>query len=259
MSLYAAIDLHSTNSVLAVLDDSGAIRFRRRFPNQLAEIVGALEAFRNDVRGVVESTYNGYWRVDGLEDAGYRVHLANTAALPQYDGLKHGNDDTDAAHLANLLRLGILPEGFIYPRAERGLRDLLRRRMLLVQQSVRLMHSVQSLWARTSGQTLSANAFRALDGPGTLERWRDPAVQMIALTEQAAWHALREQIDAIERYVSTAVPDRAGLARLRTTHQRKTAKTHPIIATKATAHKIARGCYYVLPDEVNFDVARAFG
>ena len=101
---------------------------------------------------VVESTYNWYWLVDGLMEHGYRVHLANTAAVPQYSGLKHSDDESDARHLAHLLRLGILPEGHIYPRAERGVLDLLRRRFQFVRMAVRLMLSVQSAWARHTGQ-----------------------------------------------------------------------------------------------------------
>ena len=81
---------------------------------------------------VVESTYNWYWLVDGLMAVGYRVHLANTTAIEQYKGLKHTDDESDARWLAHLLRLGILPEGYIYPKEERAVRDLLRKRSQLV-------------------------------------------------------------------------------------------------------------------------------
>jgi hypothetical protein len=67
-------------------------------------------------------------------EAGYQVHLANTAAIVQYSGLKYSDDDIDAAWLGKLLRLGLLPQGYIYPKAERAVRDLLRRRLRLVQQ-----------------------------------------------------------------------------------------------------------------------------
>lgn len=53
-------------------------------------------------------------------DRGYAVHLVNTTAIAQNDGLKHGDDDSDALHLAPLMRLGLLPEGYIYPREQRG-------------------------------------------------------------------------------------------------------------------------------------------
>jgi hypothetical protein len=66
-------------------------------------------------------------------DAGFKVHLANTIAMRQYDGIKYTDDLTDARFLAHLLRLGILPEGYIYPKEERAIRDLLRKRLSLVQ------------------------------------------------------------------------------------------------------------------------------
>ncbi|WP_147309892.1 hypothetical protein [Paraburkholderia sp. BL6669N2] len=67
-----------------------------------------------------------------MED-GHQLHLANPAAIRQYEGLKYSGDFTDAAHLAQLLRLGLLPEGYIYPAEERPVRDLLRKRMQLVR------------------------------------------------------------------------------------------------------------------------------
>jgi hypothetical protein len=53
-------------------------------------------------------------------EAEYRVHLANPAAMQQYSGLKYTDDDSDACWLAHLLRLGVLPQGYIYPKAERA-------------------------------------------------------------------------------------------------------------------------------------------
>jgi transposase len=106
----------------------------RRCPNDLSRIVAMLEPHKAELAGVVvESTYNWYWLVDGLMAAGYEVRLANTVAMKRYDGLKHSGDEDDAAHLAHLLRLGILPTGYIHPPRERGLRDLARKRIQLVR------------------------------------------------------------------------------------------------------------------------------
>jgi transposase len=120
MSLYAAIDLHSINSVLAVIDETDRPLRQRRLSNDLPTILGELEPFRERVAGIaVESTYNWYWLVDGLMDHGYKVHLVNSAPVPQYAGLKYSGDESDARHLAHLLGPGILPEGHIYPRGDR--------------------------------------------------------------------------------------------------------------------------------------------
>ena len=118
MKLYGAIDLHSTNNVLVLIDEEDKIVYEKRLPNDLALILKELSVYQWRLEGiVVESTYNWYWLVDGLMEQGYKVHLANTAAIQQYEGLKYTDDHSDARWLAHLLRLGVLPEGYIYPRA----------------------------------------------------------------------------------------------------------------------------------------------
>ena len=114
---YCGIDLHSNNSVMIVSDEEDRIVFNKRVANDLGQIRAALEAHREELAGVViESTYNWYWLVDGLMDMGYRVHLAHPAAIKKYEGLKHSGNFADAVYLAQLLRLGLLAEGYIYPR-----------------------------------------------------------------------------------------------------------------------------------------------
>jgi hypothetical protein len=110
-------------------------------PNDLFLIAQQLSSYRRSLEGiVVESTYNWYWLVDGL----IRVHLAYTAAIQQYNGLKYTDDHSDARWLAHLLRLGVLPEGYIDPKEERGVRDLLRKRGQLVHQRTANLLSIQS-------------------------------------------------------------------------------------------------------------------
>ena len=162
MTLYCGIDLHANNSVVSVLDDQDQVRYEKRLPNDLAVITNTLLPFHKDLLAcVVESTYNWYWLVDGLTDAGFDVRLAHTGAISQYAGTKHTNDETDARHLAHLLRLGILPEGHILTREQRVVRDLMRRRLLLVRQKTLHHLSLQSLIARYTGERLSANQVTA--------------------------------------------------------------------------------------------------
>jgi len=143
MKLYGGIDLHSNNSVIHIIDEQGDSQLRKKVTNDLVTIVALLKPFQDRLTGlVVESTYNWYWLVDGLMEAGFKVHLANTAAIQQYSGLKHGDDDSDANWLANMLRLSILPTGYIYPKEARMQRDLLRKRMQLVQQKTANMLSI---------------------------------------------------------------------------------------------------------------------
>ena len=163
MKLYGGIDLHSNNSVINLVDEKGKVVFKKRIVNDLSTIITHLDSYFDAIVGlVVESTYNWYWLVDGLMEAGYKVHLANTAAIQQYSGLKHGDDDSDANWLANMLRLAILPEGYIYPKEERMVRDLLRKRLQLVQQNTLNLLSIQGLYVRHLNNRLSGNKLKQL-------------------------------------------------------------------------------------------------
>ena len=84
MKTYAGIDLHSSNSYIGIIDGCDKRLFGKRLPNEADVVLKALESFKNDLQGiVVESTYNWYWLVDALQDNGYKVHLANPAAIKQ--------------------------------------------------------------------------------------------------------------------------------------------------------------------------------
>ena len=160
---YSGIDLHSTNSVIVVSDETDRVVCQRRVPNELSAVLALLAPYREQLAGVVvESTYNWYWLVDGLQAAGYRVQLANTAAIKRYEGLKHSGDDTDAAYLAQLLRLGILPTGYICPPPERALRDLARKRLQLSRSRTLHILSVEGNLARQTGARISSRALKQL-------------------------------------------------------------------------------------------------
>ena len=172
MRLYGGMDLHSTNVVTKLIDEDDRVVYRKKQGCDLKLILNGLEPFQNGIEGIaVESTYNWYWLVDGLMDTGYQVHLVNTAAVKQYEGLKHTDDDTDAFWLAHLLRLGILPTGYIYPKQIRALRDLLRKRGQLVQQRTTHIISIENLYARNCGSRINCNTVQTTDkgtNPGTI-------------------------------------------------------------------------------------------
>src|SRR6202140_5376875 len=160
---FSGIDLHSNNSVVVISDEEDRIVYQKRLPNDLRQIQAALEPYRGELAGVViESTYNWYFLVDGLMDAGYRVHLANTTAIKKYEGLKYSGDFADAAYLAHLLRLGLLAEGYIYPREERAARDLARKRMQLVRCCTAQILSIENIVARQTGGRMKSLAIKQL-------------------------------------------------------------------------------------------------
>jgi len=338
MMCYAGIDLHATNSVLVVIDEADRMLCQKRLRNDLAVILTALAPYQATVKGVVvESTYNWYWLVDGLMDAGYRVHLAHAPALPQYSGLKHADDQHDAQWLAHLLRLGLLPTGYIYPKAERAVRDLLRKRSQLVRHKTMVVLSLHSLLTRLTGHRLSLPRLRQLTAEGLQTLVPFPEHVQAVVSSLAVLQCLEQEIRTIEGTIREAGQTQPGYALLQTVsgigpilagtilleagdirrfptvghfasycrcvgsehlshgnrkgagntkngnkylswafieaahfairyeavirsfYQRKQARTHPLVALKTVAHKLARACYYILREQVPFDLHRAFG
>lgn len=335
--LYGGIDLHANNSVVVLVDEQEQVVFEKRIPNNLEKIRRHLAPFQRSIHGlVVESTYNWYWLVDGLMAAGYPVHLANTAAIKQYDGLKHTNDHSDARWLAQLLRLGILPTGYIYPKEERAVRDLLRKRGQLVHQKTSNLLSIQNLVTRNTGTAITGNRIKTLTGEQVHDLLPTAEVVLAVTSTLAVLRCIAEQIAALEQAIKTRVALRPAFQQLLTVagigqilgltimleagemqrfptvgqwasycrcvnstklsngkrkgqgnkkngnkylawafieaanfavryypdiqrfYQRKKAQTKGVVAIKAVAHKLARACYYVLRDQVPFEMDKAF-
>lgn len=337
MQLYAGIDLHSNNSFLVISQADDKVVYQRRLPNDLNRIVEELNQYQEYIEGVVvESTYNWYWLVDGLQDAGYKVHLANTTAIKQYSGLKHTNDKKDARWLAKLLQLNILPTGYVYPKEERSIRDLLRKRSQLVQQRTLHLLSLQTLIERNTSIQLSGaqikkltleelkrlvpeeNIFLAAKSNLQIMQYID---EHVAMAEKSVLDQSRLEntfiklltVDGIgkilaltimletgdikrfakvgnyasycrcvdskkisndkkkgennrkngNRYLSWAYVEAANFAIrhnlvIKKYYQKKKAKTKRLIAIKTIAHKLARACFYIMKDGVDFDVSKSF-
>jgi transposase len=156
---------------VSVQDERDRMVLGKKVPNRLEVVLKELEPYREELVGVVvESTFNWYWLVDGLMDAGYRLHLAHPAGNEQYTGLKYTDDRHDARWLGHLLRLGLLAEGHIYPKQQRLVRDLLRKRAHLVRQRTANLLSLQNLWVRNSGELVRGNAVVRLEQNAVLDR-----------------------------------------------------------------------------------------
>lgn len=338
MRCYTGIDLHSNNNTVVVINEQDQVIYRKQLSNVLTVVLQALEPFRAELAGVVvKSTYNWYWLVDGLEGAGYRVHLANTAAIQQYSGLKYSDDNSDAAWLAHLLRLELLPEGHIYPKETRAVRDLLRKRGQLVRQRTCNILSVENLTSRNQGIRIKGNVVKQLSTEEVETQYENQDLALAVTSTLSIVEALNQQIGKIEKRVKETVRLAPSFERLKTVsgigdtlaltimleagpisrfpsvgdfssycrcvsseklsngkrkgsgnvkngnaylswafieaahfairhnpairrfYQRKKAKTLSVVALKAVAHKLARACYYVMRDQVPFEVEKCFG
>lgn len=201
MKLYAGIDLHSNNHVLTIIDAEDKKVFEKRLPNQLDHTLCALKPYQADLQAIaVESTFNWYWLVDGLQEAGYSMRLVNTSAVKQYEGIKHTDDQYDAFWLAHLMRLGILPSGYIYPKEERAVRDLMRKRMQLVQNKTAHVLSLQNQYWRSLGIKLKSVDIQR-DPSEAFKQIQDANVLLALESNQAIIQALQKQIQLLEKKI----------------------------------------------------------
>ena len=180
--------------------------FGKRLPNRLDKILMALEPFKDNLKGVVvESTYNWYWLVDGLREHGHRVHLANPSAIQQYEGIKHTDDKWDSFWLAHMKHLNILPEGYIYPKEQRAVRDLLRRRLFFVRQRTSNILSLQSTITRNLGVKMSGNQIKKLDLDDACDLFDSSNLVLMAQNNICTIKHLAKIIKGIEKQVKSQV------------------------------------------------------
>ena len=217
MALYSGIDLHSTNCWISIIDEDKKVIRETKVGNDLETILRFLAPDRAEIEGIaVESTFNWYWLVDGLMDAGYQLHLTNTWAIKQYEGLKYTDDRHDARWLAHLLSLGILPEGFIYPKQERVVRDLLRRRTFLVHKRTSFLLSMRGAFECRTGMRTTSDDVKKWTSADVEQHIDDPlaALGITCLLEPMA--ALSDQIKILEKEALKQAKVRNEFKRLQT-------------------------------------------
>src|SRR5829696_702752 len=129
---FVGIDLHRQRSVIVRQSESGEQLSAVRIVNDPVALELQLEDAGADPEVVLEATYGWYWAVDVLQACGARVHLAHPLGVKGFRYRRVKNDVRDAGDLADLLRMGRLPEAWIAPPATRELRELVRYRAKLV-------------------------------------------------------------------------------------------------------------------------------
>src|SRR5437899_153336 len=122
------MDLHRRRSVLVRMTAEGDVLERVRIVNDVEGLAAVIARAGESPEVVLEATYGWYWAVDALRDLGAVVHLAHPLGVKTFEYRRVKNDKRDAADLADLLRMGRLPEAWIAPPATRELRALVRHR-----------------------------------------------------------------------------------------------------------------------------------
>src|SRR5204862_5244539 len=141
---YAGGDLHARSLYLHVLDDQGQTRFQQDLPATPDAFLHATQPFREGLVVGVECMFSWYWLADLCADHHIPFVLGHALYMKAIHGGKTKNDKIDAAKIAALLRGGLFPLAYVYPRALRATRALLRRRTFLVRQRAQFLAHLQN-------------------------------------------------------------------------------------------------------------------
>lgn len=198
---YSGIDLSARDSHLCVLDENLSIHLHLKTANDLPRIAHLLDPFKPHLQVVVESTFNWYWLVDGLQALGFDVSLAHTLGLAMITKAKVKTDRRDAFTLAKLLRVGLIPKAYIYPASSRPVRDLLRRRLKAVALRAQEYGSLRQLLLREGILSTSRNQIKLADDEDLKAWFSHPLVQTSASQQLERISLLSRQIAQLEQQV----------------------------------------------------------
>lgn len=208
MAFYCGIDLSARTSQVCVIDEKIHVLVQQKLPNELRRIIELIQPYKEKLQTVVESSFNWYWLVDGLQEAGFEVRLAHPFGLYMITGAKVKTDRRDAFALAKLLRAGVIPEAYIYPKKHRPIRDLLRRRSRLVTLRAEEYGSLRRLLYRYGILEHSRNDIRRAIEEDIEEWFGHPAVRLHASQELRRIWLYTEQIRHLEQGILHVAKDR---------------------------------------------------
>jgi transposase len=186
---FVGIDLHRRRSVVVRMTETGEPLGWVRIVNDRDQLAQVMAQAGEDAEVVLEATYGWYWAADLLAGLGLNVHLAHPLGVKAFSYRRVKNDIRDATDLADLLRMGRLPEAWIAPPGTRELRELVRHRAKLVHLRTSLRCQVHAVLAN-QGVTVSVSDLFGLAGTKLLDE--------LVLPE-----GYRYRVDSLRRLIQT--------------------------------------------------------
>jgi transposase len=212
------IDLHVDWMYLCVIDANGEVRVHKHIRTDPQAFLLAVQPFREDVVVCVECMFTWYWLADLCEDEGIPFVLGHALYMRAIHGGKAKNDRIDSHKIAALLRGGLIPQAYVYPRRMRATRDLLRRRNHLMHKRAELYAHIQNTASQYNlGEPLGRIA-KPQNRRGVLERFDHACVQKNMAVDLALVDCYDPLLAELERDIEKTAHshDPVSLALLRT-------------------------------------------
>lgn len=188
---YVGMDLHRRRSVLVRMDAAGRRLETVRIVNDLDRLAEVISRAGPAPEVVLEATYGWYWAADALAELGAVVHLPHPLGVKGFDYRRVKNDERDAADLADLLRMGRLPEGWIAPPDTREIRQVVRHRAKLVHLRTGVREQVHAILAN-EGVAIAVSDLFGVAGNHLLDQ---VALSPVARARIVSLRRLLDQLD----------------------------------------------------------------
>ncbi len=214
MRFYCGLDLSARTCQVCVIDERMSVLVQKKVGNNLQAIIDLINPYKKRLECVVESTFNWYWLVDGLKEAGFEICLAHTYGLSMITGAKVKTDPRDALALAKLLRAGMIPKAYIYPKETRPVRDLVRRRIRVVNLRAQEYTSLRRQLYQQGSVDHSRNDIKLVLEEDIALLFKNPWVQLNARQELARIRLYTSQIREMERELYKTVRENRAYERL---------------------------------------------
>lgn len=174
---YCGIDLHARNLYICILSQEGAVLVHKNIKASPDALLKLVAPYREDLIIGVECMFSWYWVADLCREQGIAFVLGHALYMRAIHGGKAKNDRIDSRKIAGLMRGGMFPEAYVYPREMRGTRDLMRRRMHLMRKRSELLAHIHNTNSQYNLPEIQKNLRYAFNREGIPERFDDPGVR----------------------------------------------------------------------------------
>jgi transposase len=200
---YVGVDLHARTMFTHVLDAKGKTVFERDLPADPAAFLRAIKPYRKDLVVGCECMFAWYWLADLCEDQGIPFALGHALAMKHIHQGKSKSDKIDAAKLAAMLRGGLFPVAYAYPRAKRQTRDLLRRRSFFVRRRSQLIAHIVNTNSQFNLPPLAKKlTYAANRSEEIATRFTDPSTRLMVESDLALIDDYDAQIARLELHLT---------------------------------------------------------
>jgi transposase len=198
---YCGIDLHARSMYICIIDSEGEIRVHRNIKAQPESFLKVIAPYREDIVVAVECMFTWYWLADLCSREHIPFVLGHALYMKAIHGGKAKNDRVDSTKIAALLRGGMIPQAYVYPREMRSTRDLLRRRNYLVRKRAELLSHIQNTNSQCNLPELGKKIIYKIHRQSVAEQFDDPVTRKSIETDLDLVNHLDRLNWNLERYI----------------------------------------------------------